>query len=102
MEERRRSPRHIVDGQTMAVHSAESVRVLDLSASGVLLQLCDAVNVRSKAMLRLSVAGSPFAAEIEIMRVAQTAGADDGFRIAAQFLEITPKHRQLIERFISQ
>ena len=102
MEERRRSLRHIVDGQTMAVHSAESVRVLDLSASGVLLQLRDAVNVRSKAMLRLSVAGSPFAAEIEVTRVAQAPASADGFRIAAQFLEITPKHRQLIERFISQ
>ena len=84
----------------MAVHSAESVRVLDLSASGVLLQSRDAVDLRSKAMLRLSVGGSPFAAEIEVMRVAPA--ATDGFRIAAQFLEITPKHRQLIERFISQ
>ena len=28
--------------------------------------------------------------------------AADGFRVAAQFLAITPKHRQLIERFISQ
>ena len=101
MEERRRSPRRVVDGQTMAVHSVESVRVLDLSATGVLLQSRDGVDLRSKAMLRLSVAGSPLAAEIEIMRVAETPG-DDGFRIAAQFLEITPKHRQLIERFISQ
>lgn len=102
MEERRRSSRIIVDGQTMAVHSAESVRVLDLSASGVLLQLRDAVDVPSKAMLRLSVAGSPLAAEIEVTRVAQAPTASDGFRLAAQFLEITPKHRQLIERFISQ
>jgi len=86
----------------MAVHSAESVRVLDLSAAGVLLQSRDAVDIRSKAMLRLSVAGAPFAAEIEVMRVARAPLAADGFRIAAQFLEITPKHRQLIERFISQ
>ncbi len=85
----------------MAVHSAESVRILDLSASGVLLQSRDAVDLHSKAVLRLSVAGSPFAAEIAVTRVAE-APAADGFRIAAQFLEITPKHRQLIERFISQ
>jgi c-di-GMP-binding flagellar brake protein YcgR len=101
MEERRRSPRRTVDGHTMAVHSAESVRILDLSATGVLLQSRDAVDVNSKAMLRLSVAGSPFAAEIAVTRVAE-APQSDGFRIAAQFLEITPKHRQLIERFISQ
>ena len=86
----------------MAVHSAESVRILDLSASGVLLQSHDAVDVNSKAMLRLSVAGAPFAAEIEVMRVALAPRSADGFRIAAQFREITPKHRQLIERFISQ
>jgi hypothetical protein len=39
MEERRRSPRRIVEGHSMAVHSAESVRILELSASGVLCRL---------------------------------------------------------------
>ena len=86
----------------MAVHSAESVRVLELSASGVLLQAQDAVGIHSKALLRLSVGGSPFAAEIEVMRVALAPEPSEGYRIAAQFLAITPKHRQLIERFISQ
>ena len=86
----------------MAVHSAESVRILDLSANGVLLQAQGAVGVRSKALLRLSVGGSPFAAEIEVMRVGPAPQTSDGYRIAAQFLAITPKHRQLIERFISQ
>ena len=102
MEERRRSPRRVVDGHSMAVHSAESVRILDLSANGVLLQAQGAVGVRSKALLRLSMGDSPFAAEIEVMRVGQAPQAADGYRIAAQFLAITPKHRQLIERFISQ
>jgi c-di-GMP-binding flagellar brake protein YcgR len=102
MEERRRSPRRIVEGHSMAVHSAQSVRILDLSAAGVLLQAQDAVSVRSKALLRLSVGGSPFAAEIEVMRVGRAPHPSDGYRIAAQFLAITPRHRQLIERFISQ
>jgi hypothetical protein len=102
MEERRRSPRRIVEGHSMAVHSAESVRILDLSANGVLLQGQDAVGVHSKGLLRLAVDGSPFAAEIEVMRVAPAPQPSDGYRIAAQFLAITPKHRQLIERFISQ
>ena len=86
----------------MAVHSAQSVRILDLSANGVLLQAQGAVGVRSKALLRLSVGGSPFAAEIEVTRVGLAPQLSDGYRIAAQFLAITPKHRQLIERFISQ
>jgi hypothetical protein len=92
----------MVEGHSMAVHSAESVRILDLSAAGVLLQAQGAVGVRSKALLRLSVGGSPFAAEIEVMRVGPAPQPSDGYRIAAQFLVITPKHRQLIERFISQ
>jgi hypothetical protein len=92
----------MVEGHSMAVHSAESVRILDLSATGVLLQAQDAVGVRSKALLRLSVGGSPFAAEIEVMRVGPAPQPSEGFRIAAQFLAITPRHRQLIERFISQ
>ena len=86
----------------MAVHSAQSVRILDLSASGVLLQAQDAVGIHSKALLRLSVGGSPFAAEVEVMRVGPAPQPSDGYRIAAQFLAITPSHRQLIERFISQ
>jgi hypothetical protein len=48
------------------------------------------------------VAGAPFAADVEILRVAASPRPADGFRVAAQFLAITPKHRQLIERFISQ
>jgi hypothetical protein len=102
MEERRRSPRRVVEGGSMAVHAAESVRILDMSASGVLLQTQGVVDIRSKALLRLSVGGSPFAAEIEVMRVGPAPQPSDGYRIAAQFLAITPKHRQLIERFISQ
>jgi hypothetical protein len=102
MEERRRSPRRVVEGGSMAVHAAESVRILDMSASGVLLQTQGVVDIRSKALLRLSVGGSPFAAEIEVMRVGPAPQPSDGYRIAAQFLAITPKHRQLVERFISQ
>ena len=86
----------------MAVHSAQSVRILDLSATGVLLQAQDAVGIRSKALLRLSAGGSPFAAEIEVTRVGPAPQLSDGYRIAAQFLAITPNQRQLIERFISQ
>ena len=100
MEDRRRSPRRAIEGQSISVHSDQSVRILDLSASGVLLQAQGAVGVHSKALLRMSVGGSPFAAEVEVMRVAPQ--LFDGFRIAAQFLAITPNHRQLIERFISQ
>jgi hypothetical protein len=91
-----------MEGHSMAVYSVESVRVLDLSATGVLLQSRESVDVNSRGTLRLSVAGDPFAAEVAVMRVAAAPKPADGFRVAAQFLDVTPKHRQLIERFISQ
>jgi hypothetical protein len=102
MEERRRSLRRVVEGHSMAVHSAESVRILDLSASGVLLQAQARVGVHSKALLRLSV--GRFAVRRGNRSDARRPAPQpsDGYRIAAQFLAITPKHRQLIERFISQ
>jgi len=37
-----------------------------------------------------------------VMRVGPAPQPNEGYRIAAQFLAITPNHRQLIERFISQ
>jgi len=102
MEERRRSPRKTVEGHSMAVHSAESVRIVDLSATGVLFHSQDPVGVREKALLRLSMGGAPFAAEVEVTRVGPASQTGEGYRIAAQFPAITPNHRQLIERFISQ
>jgi hypothetical protein len=78
MEERRRftaqSRRGALDGGPFA----ESVRILDLSASGAPAPGSGAVGVRSKALLRLSVGGSPFAAEIEVMRVGPAPQPSDG------------------------
>jgi hypothetical protein len=86
----------------MTVYSVESVRVLDLNAAGVLLESREPVEPSSRATLRLSVSGASFVAPVEILRMANAPAPTDGFRVAAQFLAITPKHRQLIERFISQ
>jgi len=86
----------------MAVYSVESVRVLDLNATGVLLEAQEPIEPSSRGTLRLSVSGASFVAEVEVLRVAVAPAPADGFRVAAQFLAITPKHRQLIERFISQ
>ena len=102
MEDRRRSPRQAVQDQSVAVYAVETVQVLELSANSVLLQSPTLVEPGPRGVLRLSMDGAPFAAEVEIRRVTPAPVPADGFRVAAQFLTITPKHRQLIERFISQ
>jgi hypothetical protein len=102
MEERRRSPRRPVQGQAVAVLSIESVRVLELSTASVLLQTPFTLDPERRGVLRLSMGGDPFAADVEILRISPAPSAADGVRVAAQFLGMTPKNRQLIERFISQ
>jgi hypothetical protein len=84
------------------VFSVESVRVLELSTDSVLLETPATVDPEPRGVLRLSMDGAPFAADVEILRVAPAPDPADGVRVAAQFQGITPKHRQLIERFISQ
>lgn len=83
----------------MGVAVAESVRVLDLSAAGVLLHTLSPPELGSRAKLRLSLGGEPLAAEVEVRRVSPASG---GYRVGARFVAITPTHRRLIEQFIGQ
>jgi PilZ domain-containing protein len=102
MEERRRSPRRPVDTEFVKISSADSVRVLDISAAGVLFQTPSPLSLGARGQLRLSVGGAPLLAEIEVRRVSVAPDSSPGYRIGAKFVAMTPKHRQLIERFISQ
>lgn len=99
MEERRLSPRRQVHGQSVAVRVAESVRVLDLSSAGVLLETASPPDLGAIAKLKFSVGGEPLAADVEVRRV--TAGPS-GYRVGARFVELTPANRRLIERFMGQ
>ena len=99
MEERRRTPRREVEGQSMGVTVAESVRVLDMSRSGVLLHTSSPPDLGARAKLRLSVGGEPLAADLEVRRVSAVPG---GYRVGARFVELTLVHRRLIEQFTSQ
>ncbi len=99
MDERRRGPRHEAGGWSMGVSVAESVRVLDLSRSGLLLQTVSRPEIGSRARLKLSVGGEPLAADVEVRRVAAAHG---GFHVGVRFVDMTPGHRRLIERFMGQ
>jgi len=99
MEERRRSPRREVQGQALGVPVAESVRVLDLSSAGVLLETSSPPELGAIAKLKFSVGGEPLATDVEVRRVTAAPG---GYRVGARFVEMTPTHRRLIERFMGQ
>ena len=102
MEERRRSERRSAETQFVKISSSDSVRVLDISTAGVLFQAPSPLSLGTRGRLRLSVGGAPLLAEIEVRRVSVAPDLSPGYRIGAKFVAMTPKHRQLIERFISQ
>ena len=78
---------------------ALSVRLLDISPAGVLLQTTQTAKVGSRGRLSLTLEGQPFSAEVEVRRVAQ--GVDNvGSRIGAMFVNISEEHQQMIERLV--
>jgi hypothetical protein len=100
LEERRRSPRYEVSGGEMAiVPFAISVRLLEISTSGVLLQSNQTAIVGSRGRLSLTLEGQPFSAEVEVRRV--STGVDNvGLRLGATFVNPTTELEQMIERFV--
>jgi hypothetical protein len=68
MQERRRAQRHVIEGQHVLLSVADSIRVLELSAGGVLFQSPVPVAPGTRARLRLSLAGHPLAADVEVKR----------------------------------
>ncbi len=98
MEERRQTPRYDIDtGELAVLPSAASVQILDISLAGVLLQSVHVARVGSRGRLRLSLAGQPFSAEIEVRRT-MPAGTNC-YRMGARFLDLSPEHERMIERF---
>jgi len=102
MEERRRSPRFDVDGGGLAVLPISlSVRLLDISLSGALVQSSQNAKEGARGRLRLDLAGRPFAADVEVRRIAQGPGGH-GYKIGARFLDLTDDQRQILEGFTRQ
>lgn len=83
---------------------SESVQVLDISVTGVLLYSARPVEPGTRGSLKLNFWGTPFTADVEVRRavaVPESAGST-GYRVGASFVAITPQHRQLIERVANQ
>ena len=101
MKERRRSPRIALRDESVVLPVSVTVRVMDISANGVLLQSSRALESGTRASLRLNMGGTPFAAEIEIQRVSATSASGAAYQLGATFVAISQEHQQLIERFTS-
>ncbi len=96
--ERRSSPRTVLAEGQVGIVAADSVRVLDISAGGVLLASSRPAVVGSRGRLSFTVGESPLATTVEIRRVVASVDRT-GYRIGARFLDITPAQRAAIERF---
>jgi hypothetical protein len=90
-----------VGGDFVNLPANMSVRVIDISSAGVLLQSAHLLNPGSRGSLRFTLAGAPFAADIQVQRVTTSAEAGSGYRIGATFVGMTPENRRHIERFIN-
>lgn len=104
MNERRRAPRYASKGGELVLLPAPmSVQVVDISVAGVLLQASRPVRVGTRGSLRLNIGGAPFLVAVDVRRVsAGPAGNDLTYRIGAEFVSISPEHRQVIDRFTNQ
>ena len=101
MDERRRAPRHEVSGELSNLTASLSVRVLDISTAGVLLEVPQLLTLGARGSLRFTLGGTRFLAEIQVRRVAPGSEAGAGYRIGATFIGMMHEHRQLIERFMN-
>jgi len=80
--------------------AALSVRVLDISVSGILLESPHRVDPGSRGRLRLSLDGTLVGFDVQIERVAPESGPATGYRIGARFVGLDLAQQQLIERFV--
>jgi hypothetical protein len=101
-EERRRHPRfEIESGEAAVLPVALSVRILDISLAGVLVQARQAAKEGDRGRLRLDLGGMPFTADVEVKRVV-SGGAADNYKIGIAFVGLSSEHRQMIQRFTQQ
>ena len=88
----------MVGGELAVLPISLSVRLLDISLTGVMVQTSQAAKEGARGRLRLDLAGQPFAAEVEVRRIAPGPGGQ-GYKIGARFLDLTDDQQIIIEGF---
>ena len=99
--DRRRVPRVPIAFAELIVALPLEVRLVDISVSGVLLRSKHQVEIGTRGKLRFNLAGQPFAADVEVVRLTAVVGPGaERFSIGASFVALGPEGRAAIERFI--
>ena len=103
--ERRREPRvPMRDDQTVGLPLGLTVRLLDISANGVLLFSSQALSFGQRATLRTMLGADPFNVDIEVRRVSAggASGAPGGgYRVGATFVGLDEKANRSVRRFLT-
>lgn len=99
--ERRHSPRmHASDGTEINRAVWQTVKVLDVSVSGVLFLAPQWMGVGEKGQLRLRLGDSSFVADIEVRRSDRHQAISGGYRIGAAFTALADGSKASLEEFI--
>ena len=98
-QERRKHPRLPIEtGEAAIMPISLSVRILDISLAGVLVQSRQPARQGDRGRLRLALGGRPFTADVEVRRVTSGTG-DNDYRIGVAFVGLSTEGRTMIERF---
>jgi hypothetical protein len=104
--ERRRAPRvAVAPGTEVGVPTGLTVRLLDISASGVLISSPQKMAVGQRARLQLTLGGEPLNVEVEVRRVAEGGTMMDAvgrsrFRLGAAFVDPDEYARRSVQHFL--
>ena len=103
--DRRREPRvPMTDGRTIGLPMALTVRLVDISAGGVLLSSSQRMNIGQRARLRTTLGTDPFNVEIEVKRVAEGGLEGNGrgrYRVGAVFTALDDAASRSVTHFLS-
>ena len=101
MEERRRFPRQNAVVESISIPASLSVRVLDISASGALVESRNRIEPGSRGRLQMSLGDTSVAFDVQVLRTAKASGANGGYRLGTKFLALDLAQQHLIERFVT-
>ena len=103
--DRRREPRvPMTDGRTIGLPMALTVRLVDISAGGILLSSSRPMTIGQRARLRTTLGTDPFNAEIEVRRVSEGGAEGNGrgrFRVGAVFTALDDMANRSVSHFLS-
>ena len=78
------------------------VRVINVSASGCLVESYHRLDVGSVATLRVMLGGEEYGDDVQILRCQAIQGAGSVYHLGAQFLWTTPPHERSIRHAVAR